>query len=108
MGMVNRFDVFLVSLDPTLGAEIQKTRPCVVISPDQMNRNMRTVLIAPMTSKGRDYPMRVPCQFENKPGEVILDQIRVVDKRRLIKRLGRVSDAEGQLILNVLAEIFAE
>lgn len=106
--MVNRFDVFLVSLDPTIGAEIQKTRPCVVISPDQMNRNMRTVLIAPMTSKGRDYPMRVACQFENKPGEVILDQIRGVDKRRLIKRLGRVSDAEGQLILKVLMEMFAE
>jgi mRNA interferase MazF len=106
--MVNRFDVFLVSLDPTIGAEIQKTRPCVVISPDQMNRNMRTVLIAPMTSKGRDYPMRVACQFENKPGEVILDQIRGVDKRRLIKRLGRVSDSEGQLILKVLMEMFAE
>ena len=106
--MVNRFDVFLVSLDPTIGAEIQKTRPCVVISPDQMNRNMRTVLIAPMTSKGRDYPMRVACQFENKPGEVILDQIRGVDKRRLVRRLGRVSDAEGQLILKVLMEIFAE
>jgi len=106
--MVNRFDVFLVSLDPTIGAEIQKTRPCVVISPDQMNRNMRTVLIAPMTSKGRDYPMRVACQFENKPGEVILDQTRGVDKRRLIKRLGRVSDAEGQLILKVLMEMFAE
>ena len=106
--MVNRFDIFLVSLDPTIGAEIKKTRPCVVISPDQMNRNMRTVLIAPMTSKGRDYPMRVACQFENKPGEVILDQIRGVDKRRLIKRLGRVSDAEGQLILKVLMEMFAE
>jgi len=106
--MVNRFDIFLVSLDPTIGAEIQKTRPCVVISPDQMNRNMRTVLIAPMTSKGRDYPMRVACQFENKPGEVILDQIRGVDKRRLIKRLGRVSDSEGQLILKVLMEMFAE
>ena len=108
MGMVNRFDVFLVCLDPTIGAEIQKTRPCVVISPDQMNRNMRTVLIAPMTSKGRDYPMRVACQFENKPGEIVLDQIRCVDKRRLIKRLGEISDAEGRSVLKVLAEIFAE
>ncbi len=108
MGVVNRFDVFLVSLDPTIGAEIQKMRPCVVISPDQMNRNMRTVLIAPMTSKGRDYPMRVACQFENKPGEIILDQIRCVDKRRLIKRLGEISDAEGRSVLKVLAEIFAE
>ena len=73
-----------------------------------MNRNMRTVLIAPMTSKGRDYPMRVACQFENKPGEIILDQIRCVDKRRLIKRLGKISDVEGRSVLKVLAEIFAE
>jgi mRNA interferase MazF len=106
--MVKRFDVFLVNLDPTVGAEIQKTRPCVVISPDEMNRNVRTVLVAPMTSQGRDYPMRVVCQFENKTGEIVLDQIRGVDKRRLIKRLGRISDSEGKLVLKILSEMFAE
>lgn len=82
MGMVvNRFDVFLVNLDPTVGREIQKTRPCVVISPDEMNRYISTVIIAPMTTKGKPYPTRVACQFMGKDGQIIVDQIRTIDKK---------------------------
>lgn len=109
MGMVvNRFDVFLVNLDPTMGSEIQKARPCVVISPDEMNRYIATVIIAPMTTKGRQYPTRVVCQFQGKNGQIILDQIRTVDKNRLVKKLGRISQDEQKLLLAILAEMFAE
>src|SRR3989304_8006618 len=106
--VTNRFDVYLVNLDPVAGAEIQKTRPCVIISPDEMNHHLRTVIIAPMTTKGRPYPSRVRCRFEGKDGQVVLDQIRTVDKVRLTKRLGRVSRQTQQAILATLAEIFAE
>ena len=106
--VVNRFDVYLVNLDPTIGTEIQKTRPCVVISPDEMNRHISTVIVAPMTSRGRPYPSRVRCRFEGKDGQVVLDQIRTVDKVRLTKRLGQVSRQTQQAILATLAEIFAE
>jgi mRNA interferase MazF len=109
MGMVvERFDVFLVNLDPTVGSEIQKTRPCVVISPDEMNRHIATVIIAPMTTKGRQYPTRLPCQFQGKNGQIVLDQIRTVDKNRLIKKLGQISQHEQQLLLEILAKMFAE
>lgn len=87
--MVNQFDVYLVSLDPMQGSEIKKTRPCVVISPDDMNNHLKTVLIAPMTSTIRHYPTRVKTQFQGKKGEVVLDQMRAVDKTRLVKGLGR-------------------
>ncbi|MEB3189944.1 MAG: type II toxin-antitoxin system PemK/MazF family toxin [Snowella sp.] len=109
MGLVvRRFEVFLVNLDPTVGREIQKTRPCVVISPDEMNRYIGTVIVAPMTTKGRPYPTRVSCQFEGKAGQIVLDQIRTVDKTRLVKKLGLVDvDTQGNL-LAVLAEMFAE
>jgi mRNA interferase MazF len=106
--VANRFDVFLVNLDPTIGTEIQKTRPCVVISPDEMNRNIATVIIAPMTTRGRAYPTRVNCQFQGKDGQIVLDQIRTVDKSRLIKKLGQISQDEQRLVLNILAEMFAE
>ena len=88
--VVNRFDVYLVNLDPTIGAEIKKTRPCLVISPDEMNRNIRTVIIAPMTSTNKDYPTRVACTFRKKQGQIVLDQIRTLDKIRLIKKLGSI------------------
>ena len=105
--MVDRFDVYLVNLDPTVGSEIKKTRPCVVISPDEMNRYIRTVIVAPMTTKGRPYPTRVECRFEGKDGQVVLDQIRTVDKVRLVKRLGRLSGAAQDKILGGLSEMFA-
>ena len=104
---VKRFDVFLICLDPTVGHEIKKTRPCLIISPDEMNRNIATVIIAPMTSKTRDYPSRVDCVFDGKEGQVVLDQIRTVDKERLVKKLGTVSESAQKKVLMVLAEMFA-
>jgi mRNA interferase MazF len=106
--VVQRFDVFLVNLDPTQGREIQKTRPCVVISPNEMNRQIATVIIAPMTTQGRDYPTRIACQFQGKTGQIVLDQIRTVDKTRLVKRLGQISPDEQKQVLELLAEMFAE
>ncbi|MDJ0677928.1 MAG: type II toxin-antitoxin system PemK/MazF family toxin [Calothrix sp. MO_167.B42] len=109
MGMViKRFDVFLVNLDPTIGSEIQKTRPCVVISPDEMNHHIATIIVAPMTTKGQGYPTRVPCQFQDKDGQIILDQIRTVDKTRLVKHLGQISPDEQRVVLDTLVEMFAE
>ena len=105
--VVRRFDVYLVGLDPTVGSEIQKTRPCIVISPDEMNKHIRTVIIAPMTSASKDYPTRVPCIFRKKHGYVVLDQIRTIDKERLIKRLGAI-DSKAQLeVVSVLQRMFA-
>jgi mRNA interferase MazF len=105
--MVARFDVFLVNLEPSLGAEIRKTRPAVVVSPDEMNRHIRTVIVAPMTTAGRPYPTRVPCRFKNKRGQVALDQIRTVDKMRLVQRLGALDTRTAGAVLSVLAEMFA-
>jgi len=104
--VVERFDVFLVTLDPAEGVEIQKTRPCSVISPDEMNRHIGTVIIAPMTTRTRDYPSRVACSFEGKDGQVVLDQIRTVDKGRLVRRR-RIDEQMQSKVLAVLAEIFA-
>ncbi len=110
--IVKRFDLFLVNLDPTSGAELQKTRPCVVISPDEMNRHIATVMIAivmiaPLTTQGRAYPSRVACHFDGKDGQIVLDQLRTVDKARLVKRLGRLKSADQTAVLHTLAEIFA-
>jgi len=106
MGVVaKRFDVFLVNLDPTTGSEIQKIRPCVVVSPDEMNRYIATVIIAPMTTQGRAYPTR---QFQGKNGQIVLDQIRTVDKSRLAKKLGQISQSEQKAVLDILAKMFAE
>ena len=104
---VRRYDIYLVNLDPTRGSEIQKMRPCVVISPDEMNRYIRTVIIAPMTSTQRDYPSRVSVTFQRKKGQVVLDQIRTVDKSRLVKRLGVLPDARTREVAGVLQEMFA-
>lgn len=106
--VVKRFEVYLVNLDPTLGAEIQKTRPCLVISPDEMNRYIRTVIIVPMTTKGRSYPTRVLCNFDGKEGQIVLDQPRTVDKIRLVKRLGEMDQETQKEVLRVLGEMFAE
>jgi mRNA interferase MazF len=105
--VVRRFDVYLVNLDPTLGAEMQKTRPSVVLSPDEMNRHIATVIIAPLTTQGKAYPTRLACQFEGKQGFIVLDQLRTVDKARLVKRLGRLNRTEQTMVLATLAELFA-
>ena len=105
--VVKRFDVYLVNLDPTVGSEIQKTRPCLVISPDEMNRNIKTVIVAPMTSVIKDYPSRVPCTFRKKKGQIVLDQIRTLDKTRLVKKLGTI-DSKAQLdVISILQRMFA-
>ncbi|NSW52610.1 MAG: type II toxin-antitoxin system PemK/MazF family toxin [Anaerolineae bacterium] len=106
--VVRRFEVYLVALDPAIGSEIQKTRPCLVISPDEMNAHIATVIVAPMTTKGRDYPSRVQCVFEDKTGHIVLDQIRTVDKNRLVKKLGELDPATRQEVLAILQEMFAE
>ena len=106
--VIKRFQVYLINLDPTLGSEIQKTRPCLVISPDEMNDHIATVTIAPMTTKGRTYPSRIDCQFQGKTGQIVLDQIRTVDKLRLVKKLGNLDISTQHEVLTTLAEIFAE
>jgi mRNA interferase MazF len=103
---VNRFEVFLVALDPTLGHELKKTRPAVVVSPNEMNHHISTVIIAPMTTKGREYPTRVGCTFQGVAGQVVLDQIRTVDKLRLVKKLGRLPAPAAERVLVVLGEMF--
>jgi mRNA interferase MazF len=105
--VARRFEVWLVNLDPTVGSEIRKTRPCVVISPDEMNRYIRTLIVAPMTTKGRPWPTRVACTFDGKEGQVVLDQIRTVDRERLVRKLGRLTDDACDDVLGVLAEMFA-
>lgn len=107
MGMVNRFDVYLVNLNPTIGTEIRKKRPCLIVSPDEMNHHIRTVIIAPMTTKGGSYPSRVGCRFQGKNGQIVLDQIRTVDSTRLTVKLGRIDESVGQEVLMVLQEMFA-
>jgi mRNA interferase MazF len=105
--VVRRFEVYLVNLDPTVGSEIKKARPCIVISPDEMNRHIRTIIIAPLTSKIRSYPTRVACVFEGKNGQIVLDQIRTVDKSRLIKKLGQMAEDVQAEVLDALGELFA-
>jgi mRNA interferase MazF len=104
---VVRFEVYLVRLDPTIGSEIQKTRPCVVVSPDEMNRHLRTVIVAPMTTKGRAYPTRVTCRFQRKPGQIVLDQLRTVDTARFVRRLGVLDKSTQAAVLQMLGEMFA-
>ena len=103
---IKRFEVYLISLDPTKGSEISKTRPCVVVSPDEMNRHIRTVIVAPMTTMARAYPSRVDCSFQGKHGQVVLDRIRTVDKSRLVERLGKLSAATCDKVSVVLVEMF--
>jgi mRNA interferase MazF len=105
--VISRFEVHLVNLDPTVGREIRKTRPCLVISPDEMNHHIQTAIIAPLTTKGRAYPTRVACRFGGKAGQVVLDQIRTVDQSRLVKKLGSLDARTAQRVLLVLQELFA-
>jgi len=105
--VANRFDVYLTNLNPTVGSEIQKTRPCLIVSPDEMNKHIRTVIIAPMTTAGNDYPTRVSCTFKKKKGQIVLDQIRTIDKTRLVKKLGTI-DPETQLkVITTLQRLFS-
>lgn len=104
---VKRFEVYLISLDPAVGKEIKKTRPCLIISPDEINLFLATIIIAPMTTKGYDYPFRVSCRFKGKDGQIILDQIRTIDKSRLVKKLGILESKTQQEVLARLSEMFA-
>ncbi len=106
--VIQRFEVYLVNLDPTVGKEIKKIRPCLVISPEEMNSYVATVIIAPMTTKGCDYPTRVKCRFGGKDGQIVLDQLRAIDKPRLVKKLGKISLKTQKEVLSVLLELFAE
>ena len=103
-----RGDVFLVSLDPTTGREIKKTRPCLIVSPDELNDHLSTFVVAPMTTGGHPYPFRIACRFDKKDGFIVLDQVRTVDRRRLVKRVGRVVPGTLTKALAVLHEMFAE
>ncbi len=105
--VIDRFDVYLVNLDPTIGSEIKKTRPSVVISPNEMNHHINTIIIAPMTTKSRRYPTRIDCKFQGREGQIILDQIRTVDKRKLIKKIGRLDSKTQIKILTTLIEMFS-
>ena len=108
MAMVaNRFDVYLTNLDPTVGSEIQKTRPCLIVSPNEMNKHIRTVIVAPMTTAGKDYPTRVSCTFKKKKGQIVLDQIRIIDKARLIKKLGTIDPGTQLKVISILQRLFA-
>jgi mRNA interferase MazF len=102
-----RGDVFLVSLDPTRGGVIQKTRPCVIVSPDELNAYLRTFIIAPLTTGGHPCPFRVSCRFEGRVGYIVLDQIRAVDRDRLVRRLGKISSSTMGRVLAILQEMFA-
>jgi mRNA interferase MazF len=106
--VANRFEVYLINLDPTIGRENKKMRPCLIISPDEMNQHIATVIIAPMTTKGRSYPTRIPCEFQGKEGQIVLDQIRTVDKTRLVRKLGQINNPTQKAVLMLLAEMFAE
>ncbi|MBW2099304.1 MAG: type II toxin-antitoxin system PemK/MazF family toxin [Deltaproteobacteria bacterium] len=110
MGMVKpiiqRFDIWLIQLDPTIGSEIKKTRPCIIISPNEMS-SLKTAIIAPMTSKGFLFPTRIPCTFQGKKGLILLDQMRAVDKVRLIQKLGVISKITQMKTLKSLQELFA-
>lgn len=107
-GSVVRGDVHLVRLDPTVGSEVRKTRPCLVVSPDELNEHLRTIIVAPMTTGGQAYPWRVPCRFQNRSGFVAVDQLRTVDGERLVKRLGRLSPGTTTAVLETLQEMFEE
>jgi mRNA interferase MazF len=109
MGMVvNQYNVYLVNLDPTIGHEIKKTRPCLVISPDEMNHNIDTAIIAPMTTKSHPYPTRIPLKFDGKDGWIVLDQIRTVDNIRLVKHLGKISNKEISEVKKVIKEMLVD
>jgi len=103
-----QYDVYLINLDPTIGHEIKKKRPCLIISPDEMNDNLQTVIVAPMTTKSHDYPSRIKVDFQNKTGWIVLDQMRTIDKRRLTKKLGEVDKKTVQKVKSVIKEMLVD
>ena len=105
---ISQYAVYLINLDPTIGHEIKKTRPYLVISPDEMNKNIRTVIIAPMTTKSHKYPTRTPLTFQGKKGWIVLDQIRTIDHKRIIKKLGKISDHSKKEVKSILKEMLVE
>ncbi|MGD1846898.1 MAG: type II toxin-antitoxin system PemK/MazF family toxin [Salibacteraceae bacterium] len=107
MDLVNQFEVFLIGLNPTKRSEIKKTRPCVVISPNELNHHLKTVIIVPMTTTRKNYPFRVKCAFKGKHADIALDQLRAVDKSRLIKKIGKIKPTEAETCLQMLQEMFA-
>jgi len=104
---MKRFDVLLISLDPTRGSEIKKTRPCLVISPDEMNRHLHTLIVAPMTTQGNVYPTRVQCVFKNQSGQIVLDQLRTIDRSRVIKNLGTIDKKTQSRVCKTLVNLFS-
>ena len=104
---MNRFEVYTVTLDPTKGAEIKKTRPCVIVSPDEMNRYIKTVIIAPMTTSKKNYKSRLNIKFQGKDNQIVLDQIRTVDKQRLLKKIGTLTPVDSVSVCNLLTEMFS-
>ncbi len=104
---MKRFDVYLINLDPPMGREIKKTRPCLIISPDEMNEYISTVIVAPMTSRIKDYPSRVTCTFQGTKGQIVLDQIRTVGKNRLVKKLGVIDDQSQYEVIQILQEMLS-
>lgn len=105
---MKQYDIVLVNLDPTIGSEIQKTRPCVIISPDEMNQHLRTLVIAPMTTTSKPYPTRVPVRHGQQDGWVVIDQIRTIDRRRVVRRLGALRRSELQAVKAIIAETFVK
>ena len=109
MGMVvNQYNVYLVNLDPTVGHEIKESRPCLVISPDEMNHNIDTIIVAPMTTKSHSYPTRIPVKFDGKQGWIVLDQIRTVDSIRLVKHLGKITKKDVSEVKRVIKEMLVD
>ena len=104
--VISRFEVYLVNLDPVVSSEIRKTRSCLIVSPDEMNHAIRTVIVAPMTTIGQSYPTRISCRFKGKVGYIVLDQLRTVDQSRLVTKLGRMDDPTAILVMEVLREMF--
>ncbi len=105
---IKQYHILLVNLDPTIGSEIKKTRPCVVVSPDEMNKFIRTVVIAPMTTTSKPYPTRVEVKHDNKIGWIVLDQIRTVDKKRIMKELGKLTKAEIKEVKAIIKETYVD
>ncbi len=105
---LNQYEIVLVNLDPTIGSEIKKTRPCVIVSPNEMNKHLRTIVVAPMTTKSKKYPTRIEVKHDNKIGWIVIDQIRTIDKQRIIKNLGKLSQPEIKEIKAVLKESFVD
>ncbi len=106
--VIKQYDIFLINLDPTIGHKIKKIRPCVVISPDEMNDNISTIIIAPMTTRSHSYPIRIPIEFEEKKGWIVLDQIRSLDKRRFIKKLGELNKETTFRVKKIIQEMLVD